>query len=162
VNPLTRVYLSARPTMKPEHNGLTKATSWIKQVKKSYQCVNCLPSSRLVSVDRLNGKNSKGHQYHFKDSLSWISFLRAESRLNRVVRRPTALASNTIHLSGGMARSIEMFSTLPPPLYIRTLNYCHPRIEKGDRRTCRNVFLQTRPPVIVAGLQPTPFQSLSS
>lgn len=92
----------------------------IVQFYEIYLRVVCFPSSRLVNVSRLKGRISRIHQCHFKDSLISICSPEESLRLNWAMRRPTASASKTIHLRGGLLRFSPAFSTFPPPLYTGT------------------------------------------
>lgn len=110
-----------------------------------YFRVVSFPSS-LKNDNRFKGRNSRGHQHHVKDSLISISSMEGSSRINRDVRRPSAPAWNTIHLRGGVLRSIPAFSTFPPPLNtpVSTLSPF-----KKNALTYLSAFLRTRLPLYV-------------
>ena len=102
---------------------------------------------------------SKGHHHIVKDSLISICSLEDSSRSNRAVRRPTAPASNTIHLKGGLVRFIPAFRTFPPPLmfaYYQTLSVNEVKL---DALTCLSVSQQNRLPVFVDDLASSPCAS---
>ena len=85
-----------------------------------YFRVMLFPSSFLVNVSRCNGRNSRSHQNDSRDSMMLICSPEERSRWNGAMRRPTAPASNTIHLKGGLLRSIPAFLMFPPPLVMST------------------------------------------
>ena len=94
-------------------------------------------------VNRLKGKNSKGHQSSVKDFPTWICSSGESLRSNGAVRRPSASASNTIHLRGDRLRSIPAFST-SRRLYILERHQRCPSHRRKQALTYPSVFLRTR------------------
>ena len=104
---------------------------------------------------------SRGHHHIVKDSLISICSLEDSSRSNRAVRRPTAPASNTIHLKGGLVRFNSVFRTFPPPLmfaYYQTLSVNKVKL---NALTCLSVSQQTKLPAFSEDLASSPWWSVS-
>lgn len=70
-----------------------------------------------MNESRLKGRTSRIHHGHVKDFLISIVSSERKPRWSGAVRRPTAPASNTIHLRGGFRRSRPMLLVFPPPLH---------------------------------------------
>ena len=71
----------------------------------------------LANESRRKGRSSKRCQKRLSDSSNSIRLLRKRSRLNCLTRRPSAAASDTIHVNGGRLRSNPILIAFPPPLY---------------------------------------------
>ena len=144
---LTRVNFTGRTKVRPN-----QLVSYIEtQSEKTHLYVVFFPFSCLVYVNRLKKKSSSGHQSGVKDS--WISICSSGERTpsNGAMRRPSAPASNTIHLRGGRLRSIPAFTTFPPPLntIISPTLLLQYRSIKELSRTYPSAFPRTRLPLCV-------------
>ena len=124
-----------------------------------YQWVVFGPSGRLVYVHRRKGMISRGHHHIVKDSL--ISICSLGYDCNRAVRRPTAPASNIIHLKEGLARFNPAFRTFPPPLMLAYYQTLFVNKVKLNALTRLSVSQETRLPVFAENFPPSPWWSAS-